>query len=375
MATPYRACESCGMQFLHENPRGRKRRFCDARCRSRARRQRVKEEAAPAVGQPFATAVQTALTATGQTLRAVAAALDELSYDLSPSTLSQWSRGNHLPPDSDVIRYRLFALEQLAALPSGSLVSALVRTLDELDGPEASLRRRLRALNAPAGSHPMDQARQVLLERIARLDGSDVRSLVQVEQTERYIVGPERMPMRSDMTLQVVALVDDLDRYWHVYAYDPQAPVAVMAHSGCTRRLVLDDLPPVEVAPDVKYQLAATELRFERPLAAGEEYSFELSMMYASDSPEPLPDEELRRFVTTPATRRLNICLSFDPAVRPRKLYRQRWSLKPGEGPIESEEVLVSRDGSVPALIMTFPRPGAYGFKWEWPDKKQKQPT
>jgi hypothetical protein len=375
MATPYRACESCGATFPYENPRGRKRRFCDARCRSRSRRQRVKQQAAPTVGQPFATAIQAALTATGQTLRAVAAALDELSYDLSPSTLSQWSHGNHLPPDSDVIRCRLYALEQLAAVPSGSLVGALVQTWDELQGPEASFQRRLRALKAPVGSHPMDQARQVLLERIAGLDRSDVRSLVQVEQTERYVIGPERMPLRSDMTLQVVALVDGLDRYWHVYAYDPQAPVVVIAQAGCTRRLVLDDLPPVEVAPGVKYQLAATELRFERPLAAGEEYAFDLSMLYASESREPLPDEELRRFVTTPATRRLNICLSFDPAARPRKLYRRRWSLKPGGEPIESEQVLVGRDGSAPPLIKTFPRPAGYGFTWEWPDKKQKQPS
>lgn len=375
MAIPNSACETCGKPFDSENPRGRKRRFCDARCRSRARRQRNKLASAPVVDQPFSVAVRTGIAASGQPLRGLAAALDRAGYDLSASTLSQWSRAHHVPSDTDVIRYRLYALERLLAVPTGALVSALLQTASAEASPKTLDQQRPRQRSGTASGHPMDQARELLLERIARVDGSDLRSLVQVEQTEHYVVGPHRMPLRSDMTLQVAALVDDLDRYWHVYAYDPQAPVTVMPQAGCTRRLVLDDLPPVEVAPGVSYQLAATELRFERPLAGGEEYSFSFSMVYTSDAREPVPAPELRRFITTPATRRLTICVSFDPAARPRTLHRCEWSLKPSDiEPRASEPVTVAADGSTTALVTTFPRPAGYGFTWEWPSGTQMLP-
>lgn len=374
MATPHSACETCSRPFDSVNPRGRMRRFCDARCRARARRLRTKE-APPAVDQPFATAIRTAVAASGLPLRGLAAALDEVGYDVSASTISQWSRGQHVPPDTDTIRHRLYAFERLVALPTGTLISALLQTISTAphhgQAPAGQRRRR----TAAVGSHPMDQARAVLLERIASVDGSDVSSLVQVEQTEHYVIGRHRMPLRSDMTLQVVALVGDLDRYWHVYAYDSQAPVSVMAHAGCSRRLVLDDIAPVEVAPGTKYQLAATELRFERSLAAGEEYSFSFSMVYDSEAREPVPQPELRRFITTPATRRLAICMSFDPTARPRILSRCEWSPKPvTKDPAVTEPVQVAQDGSVGPLVMTFPKPGSYGYTWQWPSGRQRQP-
>lgn len=374
MATPHSACETCSRPFDSVNPRGRLRRFCDARCRARARRLRTKE-APPAVDQPFATAIRTAVAASGLPLRGLAAALDQVGYDLSASTISQWSRGQHVPPDTDTIRHRLYAFERLVTFPTGTLVSALLKTIGTApnDTPVPAGQRRRRT--AAVGSHPMDQARALLLERIASVDGSDVSSLVQVEQTEHYVIGRHRMPLRSDMTLQVVALVDDLDRYWHVYAYDSQAPVSVIANVGCSRRLVLDDIAPVEVAPGTKYQLAATELRFERPLAAGEEYSFSFSMMYDSEAREPVPQPELRRFITTPATRRLAIRVSFDPATRPRTLSRCEWLPKPvAREPQVAEAVDVAEDGAVGPLVMTFPKPGSYGYTWAWPSERQMSP-
>ena len=371
------ACEACGKWLLDESPLGRRRRFCDARCRSRARRQRAAEVLDDPSLQPFAQAIRETVADSGRSLRELSTLMEDAGYCVSASALSQWGKGHHVPYANDAIRHRLFMLERLAPAPSGRLVSALLTTIATTGRARPVVPRPRPAPRS--GQRTMDDARALLLERIAFLDGSDGRNLIQVGQVEQYVIGERRLPLRSDMSLTVVPLVGGIDRYWHVYAYDPQAPVAVDVgedEKSCTRELVLDDIPPVRINSRTRYQLAATELRFKRSLAVGQPHQFSFSMWYDHEAAsEPTPEPELRRFVTTPATRDLRICVTFHPNARPRQLRRVRWEPgPPTNDPVEQVPITVEADGTSEPLILSDPSLGSYGYQWDWPTDTQFLP-
>lgn len=301
--------------FKNESSTGRRRRFCDAACRSKARRLRATEQMKDPSLLPFAVATRTATSRSGLSLRQLATELDGAGYNVSVSTLSQWSRGLHLPYPSETVRHRLFMLERFGQLHTGDLVRALLSAPGRSSSPHVPRQR------APFGRRlTVDQAYQVALERIADIDGSDPSFLVQAEQSEHYFVGPRRIPTHTDISLTVNAL-RDTEAYWHIHGYDPQAPLTVAAGQGCTARLVLDDIP-LGHHSRAKYQIVATKLRFDRPLKAGDEYSFSFRTRYAAEVSGPLPRPEFRRLVTTPATRRVEVAITFDPRAEPVNLHR-----------------------------------------------------
>lgn len=371
------ACEACGKWLLDESPLGRRRRFCDARCRSRARRQRAAEMLDDPSLQPFAQAIRRTVEHSGRSLRELSKLMENAGYSVSASALSQWGKGHHVPYPSDAIRHRLFMLERLASTPRGGLAVALLATTRASGRLQPAVPRPRSA--SGSGQRTMDDARAQLLERIAFLDGSDWRNLVQVGQTEQYVIGEIRMPLRSDMTLTVVPLVGGIDRYWHVYAYDPQAPVSIEVgedEESCTKQLVLDDIPPVRINSRTRYQLAATELRFKRPLPVGQPRQFSFSMCYHPEvAAEPTPEPELRRFVTTPATQELRIGITFHPNARPRELWRTHWaSGPPTNDPVEQVLVAVEPDGTSEPIVESDPPLGSYGYRWIWPNDRQVLP-
>lgn len=274
-------CEACGKAFGAVNPKGRRRRFCDARCRSKARRQRTARRSSDPATRPFPTAVRAAIADSGRSLRDLASQLEDAGYHLSASTLSQWGAGHHRPRLNDDVRDRLFMLERLAWVPTGSLVRALL-----LDTPgHTQVRRTPRVPRPrPADGRPwqrtITEAREVLLERIGSLFGSDPSALTQVAHTEHYVLDRQHLPVRSEITITVAAVIGTPDRYWYVHTVEARAPFTVVAGAGCTRGIALDAIRPVRVNGRTTHQLAATELRLDRPLAAGGEHTFSFTVYY-----------------------------------------------------------------------------------------------
>ena len=369
MTTLISRCEACGDPFVDDNRLGRQRRFCDDRCRSRGRRQRAKEDAANRTAQPFAVAVDQVIAASGMTLRQLAAALGALGLNLSPGALSQWRKGHHIPYDSDYIRHRLFALERIAAVPAGSVVRALLQTRGRPRGPLDKIPQPSRL----TGERTLEDARALLLARIASIDGSSGRELIHIEQIEHCVISPWRIPDRSDLTLTVVPLVGGIDRYWHIYGHDADNPMTVAELQGCTARTTLSDLPPVRLNSRTRFRVAATELHFGRRLSVGVPYTFSLTMRY--DQKGQLPATEFRRVVRSPATRRLEVGISFDPKVLPRELQIGRWESAPAnKTPVEAHPIPVDAAGRTEAYVVTNPMPGGYGFVWDWPSDREACP-
>lgn len=368
VSTVRNRCEACGKAFGAVNPKGRRRRFCDARCRSKARRQRTARRSSDPATRLFPTAVRAAIADSGRSLRDLASQLEDAGYHLSASTLSRWGAGHHRPRLNDDVRDRLFMLERLAWVPTGSLVRALL-----LDTPGHTQVRRTPRVPGPrpADGRPwqrtITEAREVLLERIGSLFGSDPSALTQVARTEHYVLDRQHLPVRSEITITVAAVTGTPDRYWHIHTTQAQAPFTVVAGAGCTRGIALDAIRPVRVNSRTTHQLAATELRFDRPLTAGGLHTFSFTAHYGLDPTHvPAPPAEFWALVTTPAMRELRVGIAFDPAARPRGLRGVRWPLGPGA---EHSDVAipVDEDGSSEPILASFPTPGWYGYQWDWP--------
>jgi hypothetical protein len=362
------SCETCGRSLGAPKPSGRRRRFCNASCRSKARRQRsVGQNGAPAA-RPFPTAVRAATAESGRSLRDLASQLEDAGYYLSPSTLSQWGRGHHLPRLDEAARDRLFMLERLASVPTGSLVRALHETTSHLVGRRTPVVLRPRRSGEPSGRRTFVDARVLLLQRIASLVGSDPDALAEVAHTEHYLIDRRRRPVRSEVTITVAAVTGMPDRYWHVHTHQAQAPVIIVAGHGCARGIALEDIRPVRVNSRTTYQLAATELRFDRPVAPGCEHTFSFTVCYGPGSADgPVPAAMFWPLVSTPAMRELRVSIAFDPAVRPRQLRRARWQLGSAEQqPFAVATIPVNEDGSSEPILASLPMPGWYGYQWDW---------
>ena len=361
-------CEACGKDLGPPNPRGRLRRFCDARCRSKARRQRTARRGGDPAGQPFATAVRAAIGSSGQSLRELASQLDDAGYSLSPSTLSQWSRGNIRPRLTHDLRDRLFMLERVAWVPAGSLLRAL---RDTPGHPQVRRTPRPPGTRGPDGvpwQRTMVDARELLLARIAGLFGSDTDALIQVAHAEHHVIGAQQLAVRSEITITVATLTGTPDRYWHIHTTRARAPFTVVAGAGCTGGIALDDIRPVRVNSRTAHQLAATELLLDRPLAAGREHTFSFTVHYGFD-PAQVPGRpaEFWALAPTPATRDLRVSIAFDPAARPGGLRRVRWPLGPGVTCSDAATIPVDEDGTSEPILAGFPTPGWYGYQWDWP--------
>lgn len=404
-------CEECRENLGPPNPRGRRRRFCDARCRSAARRQRIaRQHEAGLVGdpavRPFPAAVKAAIDTSDRTLRQLAAELGDAGYALSPSTLSQWSRGTVLPRFTDDLRDRLFMLERLSWAPTGSLVRALLDTAghDPVRRARPVPRQATRpAAAGPPGQDTVAEASRMLLHRIGSLFGPTGDALTVLAYAERHIFDHRRLAARTEITATVAAVTGTADRYWYVDTahHGGEAHRADRAHGiaactvvtgdGCVRGAVLADLPPVRVTGRVSHQLAATELKFGRRLAAGAEHTFSFTVHHGHADPAtgsgpdtgpvrhvgPGPDAgsnptpvsaapaECWTRVPTPAVRDLRFSVAFDPAERPTWARRVHWPARPNSGGPQVVTTAVQADGSMEGIFVALPAPGWYGYQWD----------
>lgn len=301
-------------------------------------------------------------------MRELASQLDDAGYSLSPSTLSQWSRGIIRPRLTHDVRDRLFMLERLAWVPAGGLVRAL---LDTPGHPQVRRAPRSPGARGPDGrpwQSTMVDARQLLLARIGGLFGSDPEALIPVAYAEHHVIGAHQLPVRSEITITVAALTGAPDRYWHIHTTQAQLPITLVAGAGCTGGIMLDDIRPIRVNNRTAHRLAATELHLDRPLPAGREHTFSFTVHYEIDPAQARArPAEFWVLAPTPTTRDLRLSIAFDPAARPRALRRVRSPLGPRRTHSDVATIPVNEDGTSEPIHTGFPTPGWYGYQWDGP--------
>lgn len=360
-----RYCEydQCRKPLDHRSTQGRRRRYCDAKCRSAARRQR---DAAQATATPpalaFARVLNAAIEDDGRSLRTLSAALPRRSF-VSPAALSQWQNGRAVPRVNHDNINRVYALERLFNVQAGTMLVPFCRSNGLSDVPPSAMIPQPRQPEDHSAK-TLEQAARQLERRIASLHGSDNSALPLVASWDSYFVSSQRWPMRSIVELTVNPLRDGIRHYWVIFADSERAPLTVEPRSGCNSGDVLHNIPPIDVDGH-KEILVANELTFP-PLKADNEYTFSFEMKYGRVQSGELPLPRFRRFVTTPTVREVRLDIQFE-GQPPRDLRSARWNLTPAnDPPLEEVDVKVDADGRGEPLVLINPEPGAYGYTWKW---------
>lgn len=259
----------------------------------------------------FAQELRAAIARSGRPLTAICAALAAAQAPISPASLSAWQRGRYAPPPDR----RLHALERVLGLRAGALTVHLpppadAVMVDQLDRDLA------------AGARPTLPGDYLLIavHDDVEVDGQG-RLTVSVRQTVR-------------------AARPGVDAAWHLHP--PGAGrAAALGTAGCR--------PGRQVR--LPSGLLATELLFDRRLAAGEAHTFR------THEPADSPGASYQREVRGHTVEQLLIRVTFTrpPAAA--------WiSHRPPGGPATRHPAAV-RDAAV-TLAVTSPAPAAYGICW-----------
>jgi len=369
-------CDHCGTPFTSLNPRGRRRQFCNATCRSAARRQRARTLGA-AGQQPFAVAFQAAVEQGGLTLRQLAGQLERDGCSLSTGTLSQWQNGRTTPwPTTDTYN-RLLAIERCLSLAPAHLITALEQTRRSPSRPSRPWPAAVRHQNQSRSglsvrSLTLDQRKRHLERRIVQDSGIDRRLLILTAQREHFAVGPLRWPLESRIELEACALRDGIDRYWYICTYESQCPPDVEALDGCNRGHTLSEdlLDSEAVGP----RLIATPLCF-MPLRQGDTVTFSFRVTYEhGEHDTDLPEKRFCRMLTSPACRELELTLRFDECQQPIDLSECRWSPTGPERPTRASAIPLARRAKAYYIKEPDPEPLGYGWTWDWPGHEQAAP-
>jgi hypothetical protein len=342
-------CSSCG-ERLHprEGGPGRRRQYCSATCRSRARRQRQAGAVARIGLSPFANALAEAVAGAGIPLVTLAEVMAEDGCRVSPSTLSNWQTGKNLPHNTRHDRNILLSLERALGLDPG----ALVLPWRQLCGRRATIPTVPRGHDLPA--------RWARLER--RICGhpggaASRQALVPIREYERYVVGPDRCPRYSTIALEVQALDEGIDTYWYVVQLARGEDVRVRAGRGCQYGTRLDDQSRY---PEATERLVATELLLDEPLAAGQICRLSFTVTHVETQPATM----FRRVLASPSVRDLELAIEFHPSAAPARLTQRVWGVdlaRLGDGGPAAPGQTSDR------IRLVNPPVRGYGWAWDWP--------
>jgi hypothetical protein len=347
-------CSSCGERLRpRESGPGRRRQYCGATCRSRARRQRHAGVVARSGLSPFANTLAEAVSTAGVPLVALAEVMAEDGCRVSPSTLSNWQTGKNLPHNTRHDRNILLSLERALGLDPGRLVLPWRQQCE----------RRVTVPTVPRG-HDLP-ARWARLERriCGRPGGAASRqALIPIREYERHVVGPDRRPRYSKIALEVQALDDGIDSYWYVAHVARGEDVQISAGRGCRHGIRLDDRRRY---PDAAEHLVATELLLDEPLAAGQICQLSYLVAQVETQPRPgQPDTTFRRMLSSPAARDLELIIEFDPSATPARLTQRTW----GADFTRLGDAEPAAPGQTwDRIRLVNPPVRGYGWVWDWP--------
>jgi hypothetical protein len=342
---------------------GRRKLYCDATCRSRARRRRDRASVAEHGLPPFAVELAKAVRASGGPLQRVADALRMAGFEITSATLSNWQTGRHLPRDTPRDRRLVLTLERALGLEPGELLMALAQTRTSACEPAAAKR----FLTVPAGkqSHRLP-ARKARLERriFGRRGGASSRQLLLLTRNrERFVVGEDGRPAHSRISMEFRALESGVDSYWYVRTVAAGAAIEVRPVAGCRCGASLDDRRQY---PREREYLVATELLFDEPLQRGQVARIGYTVVHNySDPRRPGPETEFGWLVPSPATREVELLIEFHPDALPWRL--NRCTFQPTEDGYEPELDGPMRLRRTDRVRLTDPVRAGYGWVWEWP--------
>ncbi len=223
--------------------------------------------------------------------------------------------------------------------------------------------RRVTVPTVPRG-HELP-ARWARLERriCSRPTGARSRqALVPIREYERHVVGPDRRPRYSAITLEVQALDERIDSYWYVVHVARGEDVLISAGRGCRHGIRLDDRCRY---PDGAEHLVAVELLLDEPLAAGQIDRLSYTVTRVETQPRPgKPETTFRRVLASPAVRDLELVIEFDPSAVPTRLTRHTWGADL-TGPDGAKPTAPGRTSDRIRLVN--PPVRGYGWVWDWP--------
>jgi hypothetical protein len=338
-------CADCGQPLVLQPGPGRRKLYCSATCRSRARRKRDRAAVAAHGLPPFAVLLAKAIRASGGPLARLAEGLRTAGFEITSATLSNWQTGRHLPRD-------------------GELLMALAQTREH--ACETSAAKRF--VTVPAGRHSHRiPARKARLERriYGRRGGAASRQgLLLVRNRERFVLGPDGRPAHSRISMEFRALEPGVDSYWYVRSVASGSAIEVRPVAGCQPGSTLDDRRQYAREPEY---LVATELLFDEPLQRGQLCRIGyLVVHHYSDQRWPAPETRFGFLVPSPATREVELLIEFHPDALPRQLSRCIWhTTDDGYEPAPGGPQRVRRTDRV---RLTDPVKAGYGWVWEWPD-------
>lgn len=279
---------------------------------------------------PFDVALRRAVAARGLTLDRLAERLAASGTPVSVSTLSNWQRGRTIPATPASHR-AVGQLEQILGLEAGTLTNSL--------DPYRRSDRRLPT--RPGLSQPAAM-------RLRAGFGLADPGLVTVRLDDDVMISPGRMEVETRITVR--AERSGVDRF--VAMEHPDAGEEPRIEVGPSCRLG-------DVRRDDAAGLFAVELLFDAPLTRGELYPVRYRATTTWDS----EGEGYHGTWLKPGLSYYGLNLEFDPALRPRQVYRV-WRTS-ADVPHKRVADLRLIYGRLAHLWLTDPPAGFHGIRWD----------
>ncbi|GGS29828.1 XRE family transcriptional regulator [Actinokineospora fastidiosa] len=266
--------------------------------------------------------------------------LEQQGHRLSVATLSLWQTGQRRPERRESLA-ALTALEEILAVPSGSLTSVLGPPRSRGPGPNGQRRVPVEAM------WPADPQVPALLGDV---DAED-EFLVRLSHHDLVTLGPDGSERSLRVRLVLKATRSGVSRLPIAFASDhPDAPRPVV------RPLRHCSVRSAEYVPERGYLVASVE--FDRVLARGEVIMVEYVVEHAPAPARSVRSERKLRF----PVHEYFAEVSFHPDAVPARcgwtFYGDGTTTRGGELPIDSTHCV--------HFAASNAKPGRYSIHWEW---------
>lgn len=292
----------------------------------------------------FATAVRTAIAASGLSLDRIQHRLAERGVSVSLATLSYWQSGRSRPGR----RQSLVVLDHLEAVLDLERAS-----LSSLVGPVRPRGRGPQGVREVMSLAMLWRDHASVSEAFDHIDTRWDDQLSRISRHDQLRIGADRTEARLSVRQVLRAQCDGVDRSVLMHWLDepgtalPQVRALLHCDLGLTYS-------------DPENGVVVAELLFDRTLAQGETIIIEHELVHSPGGPVSSSFERrgrlpIRQYV-------LEVC--FDPAALPSHCEQYSHPTDPGE-PERSRRITIDSSGCAHAVVLDF-APGAFGMRWGW---------
>lgn len=342
---PPPTCRGCGKP-LPDRSHGRPPVFC-VNCTKNGIRSPL-DDSVDGDAARLSRALHEGMDEHGFSLRGLAREAGRLGAPISVSALADWVRGASVPADpldSPPLRAVELALER----ETGDLSLMFAPSEQPIEPPSRRTARPLTDYVGPSAEpESLSAASEALQDLIKKYTGAQ-RVLVVEIQTECRIDAQHRFASATH-TLDVRAMNDYGDNYWHRHAFTADGKPEVEAGEGCSVARQRSNNDGIE----------AVELVFPAPLKRGQRHTFSFTVKYPDERNEAT--YYARAFHSPLAAATLKLYFE----VPPRELFECRWDLKAIQEGEEVERTAVAPGVGPIVLSVLPPLVGARGWRWSW---------